>query len=221
MSNVPINLFTQFYLEPNDERFEELLYCIYKHQLGRYNKVTLLVENDATQLFCDRNFLEYRIVNIGKRANFNDFFRLMEQEENKHSYNVICNTDIFFPAPLQINHFYDNHRNYSPSKTVLALSRYDFHLDGTTTRFHRPDSQDAWIFYGNPSIRIELDYGMGIAGCDNRIAYDLQMQGFDLINPCTHIHAYHYHVSGVRNYLDSNNVPKQRIPPPYYLLNPF
>lgn len=215
------NLFTQFYLDKNLIRFSELLYCTYKHKIGRYNKVTLLVENAETLDYCGRNFPEYIAINIGKRANFNDFFIELEKEENKGFYNIICNTDIYFPDPIQINHFYYNHKQYDPSRTILALSRYDIEVDSNKTPFHRPDSQDSWVFYGNPSLRTSLEYGMGECGCDNRLAYDLQSQGFEPINPCTQVHTYHYHQSQIRNYLNDSNEPISRVPPPYKLLNPF
>jgi hypothetical protein len=103
----------------------------------------------------------------------------------------------------------------------LALSRYDFDAKGNIQPFLRADSQDTWVFYGNPRIRTELEYGMGIAGCDNRLAYDIQAHGYNVVNPSHSIKTFHLHNSNVRNYLNDQNEPIERIPQPYLLVNPI
>jgi hypothetical protein len=58
---------------------------------------------------------------------------------------------------------------------------------------------------------------MGIAGCDNRLAYELQEAGFQVYNPSKTIQTFHLHDIPIRTFVE--NVI-ERIPPPYLLLPP-
>lgn len=59
-----------------------------------------------------------------------------------------------------------------------------------------------------------------VHNCDNRLAYEIINHGYNIINPCSSIITYHLHTSNVRNYLNEQNEPKKRIPPPYHLITP-
>ncbi len=208
-----INLLTQFYFDKEVQRYAELEYCISKNNKNDFDKIYTFVENENVERFVKEKYKKCIPINIGRRASFNDFFELLEKQE-PDSINVMSNSDIFFDDLSLI-------KDLSKPDVCLALSRYDFHKDGTLTPFLRPDSQDTWIFYGNPKIRTELDYGMGMAGCDNRLAYDISQQGFSVINPASIIKTYHYHDSGIRNYLGEDKTPTYRVPVPYLLVNPY
>jgi hypothetical protein len=52
---------------------------------------------------------------------------------------------------------------------------------------------------------------MGIPGCDNRIAYELNRAGYRLCNPATKVQSIHYHESDIHNY--NHETPK--VPRPY------
>jgi Ca2+-binding EF-hand superfamily protein len=60
-----------------------------------------------------------------------------------------------------------------------------------------------------------------VHNCDNRLAYDIQAHGYNVINPCHTIKTYHLHNSNIRNYLNDKNEPIERIPQPYLLVNPI
>jgi len=60
-----------------------------------------------------------------------------------------------------------------------------------------------------------------VHNCDNRLAYDIQAHGYNVINSCHTIKTYHLHNSNIRNYLNDKNEPIERIPQPYLLVNPI
>ncbi|MFY8161629.1 MAG: hypothetical protein ACOVNU_09895 [Candidatus Kapaibacteriota bacterium] len=212
-----INLFTQYYLDRNMIRHHELFYCLTKNTANNFKKVIVLVENDIVKELVEKYFPICKSINIGKRASFNDFFAIMGNDEYANDINIMSNSDIFFDDLDIIKGYLAN----SPKNTCLALSRYDYHSETNIVPFLRADSQDTWIFNGNPKIHTELEYGMGFGGCDNRLAHDIQSHGYNVINPSHTIKTYHLHNSNVRNYLNEKNEPIERIPQPYLLVNPI
>ena len=212
-----VNLFTQYYLDSNSERQNELFYCLTKNTSNDFKSIVVLVENDEVGKIVQKQFANCKSINIAKRALFNDYFSIMDNDEYADDINIMSNSDIFFDDLDNVKDYLANLSN----KTCLALSRYDFHTNGHIEPFLRADSQDTWIFKGNPKVRTELEYGMGIAGCDNKLAYDIQAHGYNVINPSNTIKTFHLHNSNVRNYLNQQNEPKERIPQPYLLVNPI
>jgi hypothetical protein len=53
------------------------------------------------------------------------------------------------------------------------------------------------------------NFFLGIPGCDNRIAFELNSAGYVLSNPATKIQAIHYHRSDLHNY-DGKTLKIQR-----------
>jgi hypothetical protein len=212
-----INLFTQYYSDKNIERQHELFYCLGKNTSNNFQKIIVLVENEERKKIVQQYFPTCESINVGKRASFNDFFAIMGKDEYSNDINVMSNSDIFFDDLDIIKEYIAN----VPKNTCLALSRYDYHSDNNIVPFLRADSQDTWIFNGNPNIHTELEYGMGFGGCDNRLAHDIQAHGYNVINPCHTIKTYHLHNSNIRNYLNDKNEPIERIPQPYLLINPI
>jgi hypothetical protein len=154
---------------------------------------------------------------VESRPTFNTFFEKMYLPLYSNQINVMANSDIFFTEGLSDIRDYMSNLD---THTCVALSRYDYDRTNGLTPFHRADSQDTWIFNDRPQIRTELEFGMGMAGCDNRLAYDIINQGYQIINPCSSIVTYHLHSSNVRNYLNDKSEPINRIPPPYHLVTP-
>ena len=150
------------------------------------------------------------------RPTYNDYFKLTEQYSN--DINIISNKDIIIGEESLEKLKKWNWKNY-----CLALSRWDFVSHSLSrnesVHFNRPDSQDTWMVKGAFAPIKNIDFGLGIAGCDNAIAERLS-QVYSVINPSLEIKTYHYHLTGVRNYLDENNLPKERVSPPYKLMSP-
>lgn len=220
-----VNLFTTFHKDKDYTRYEEYSTCILKNLELPLKSINFLAD-DQEQMCIGLSFFanvvnksEVKCVKANfesreRRPTYNDFFELMDKKEFKDDINILCNADIYLSDLDSIEqHFTEG------SKICLALSRWDMQLNGGFEHFSRADSQDTWIFDGNPNVRTDLDFGMGVAGCDNRLAWELEAKGFDVRNPSSSIKTYHIHISGVRNYINGGHI--ERIPAPYKLVTPY
>lgn len=217
------NLFINYYTDKSSARQAELDTCIEKNLLNKsINNVVMLCTLDEIGEI-KRKFVKHmdKVVPVimGKRPTYNDFFYLTRYFEGPENLNIIANTDIIIPpetvkrAPLYL-------KNMS---TCLALSRWDvgqiMSYEFDSIHFNRDNSQDTWIFLGYIGHTDGADFSLGVAGCDNRIAYLLHERGYNVLNPSKSLKTYHFHNSGVRNYVEAGR-PIHVIPPPYKLLPP-
>jgi hypothetical protein len=95
------------------------------------------------------------------------------------------------------------------SNDCYALTRYE--LDGNL--YQVPEhSQDVWIF--KEMVKdIFGEFYLGIGGCDNRIAYEIEKSGYNISNPCLSIKVHHVHTDTNREWLNL-----KRIDPPYLMV---
>lgn len=149
------------------------------------------------------------------RPTFNELFSLCMPD----AVNIIANSDIEFTTQA-VDLIVEN---LQPNQ-CYALSRYDF-INGTPTLWSHADSQDVWCFRGVPR-GIDAPFTMGVAGCDNSLAWLIKMAGYDIRNPSKTIRTYHRHDVPWRSYLvDPEGKARggdkiERIPPPYHLVRP-
>jgi hypothetical protein len=220
-----INLFTSFYKDKNEDRARELLMCLDMNLYVGYDSINIISDTEEESHFALKYVEQNAIISICKkfdfnyldrRPNFNDFFELMDKEQFNGDINVLCNSDIYI---RDLNRVKDFMSQFIGKKTCLALSRWDVQGLGEPIHFMMADSQDTWVFLGNPKFHTETDYGMGIAGCDNKLAYELEQGGFEVLNPSCSVKTYHHHLSNVRNYIKGDVV--DRVPPPYKLVTPY
>lgn len=222
-----VHLFTELYVDSNEQRNNELLTCLKKNISNQFTSIVGLVEIDQygqvselleREKIMDKVFL---IVRKG-RPTFKDIFNYMAIPTfSEDAIKIFANTDIYFEALEQ----YDNHFEYlmGAGRTCFALSRWDVDANGIATHFERADSQDVWVFYGSPNVdeKAYLDFTAGKAGCDNRLAHELAVYGYNVLNPSKTFKTYHLHNSNVRNYVDEKGMVKERIEPPYSLVTPY
>lgn len=225
-----INLFTTFHKDKNEARMQELIYCLGRNLNAEFTRIYLICDNQHDQHYL-WNEVEPKLnvkqgeiyaltINEGRRATFNDFFWLANRfSTGSDTISVIANSDIFFPELETLKTFMQHLED--KENTCLALSRWDINESGVPVHFNRADSQDTWIFYGNVKVKLPLDFGMGVAGCDNRLAHELSISGYRVLNPSKHIKTNHFHLSGVRNYIDESGNVKDKVPPPYLLVTPY
>jgi len=212
-----INLYVNFYQDKNPERQEELTYCL---------KANIATEQiDRVYIFLEEKDLEFtqdivgesekvRLLKVSKRPSYNDYFKFTHR--HPEDINIIANTDIIIGAKglKQLNRW--NWKNY-----CLALSRWDL-IEGLerheAKHYNHSDSQDTWILKGAfPDIPL-ANFTLGVAGCDNRIAYELSKH-FHMVNAAHTVKTYHYHITGIRNYHNKKGRPKVTIRPPYKKIN--
>lgn len=215
------NLIINYYTDKNKTRQDELNFCLKKNIENKLIDRVILIgfQHDLEKAinYITENLNEYqykvRIVVNDVRPAYNHFFGVISGRY-QHDINIISNTDIYFNETLQSAIDFD----WGKEKTCMALSRWDLNIKpqmpaGVLQHFNTPDSQDAWIFKGEVPVIEGATFTMGMAGCDNKIAYLLAHAGYNVINPSKTIQAIHYHVSKVRNY---NPIEDRKIiQPPY------
>jgi hypothetical protein len=198
-----VNLYTSFYQDKDAKRQKELLYCLNQNILNPLiDNIFLIVEGEVKLPVSGKLI----IVN-SERPTYRNFFDLINDTvTSPNSISVIANSDIYFNdtlAQLDIK-----------ERQCIALSRWDKRKDGL--RLHNERfSQDTWIFKGKVRNVRFCDFYLGIPGCDNRIAYELNRAGYRLFNPATKIQSIHYHQTDLHNY--DHNTPK--ISKPYLYIN--
>ena len=206
-------LFTTYYQPKSEERKAEYDFCIEKNKVASFDRIYLFVEEQDVEA---ASKFGVEVVVTDRRPNFKDFFDYMSRYEFSDSINIVANTDIFFVNMQQIDR---NMSRLQKGKSCFALTRHDFHIHRPSHLYDRPDSQDTWVFNGYEGLeKIKFaDFPMGIAGCDNRLAHEIQEAGLHVYNPSKTIQTFHLHDVPIRTFVE--NIV-ERIPPPYLLLPP-
>jgi hypothetical protein len=129
-------------------------------------------------------------------------------------FAALINSDIYFNDTLY------NIWNISMDNRCLALLRYNATLDYAIQKEGasrpvifkgnngpRSDSQDAWIFrvadlveHKQKESWEELNFTMGVPGCDNTIAGELMRRRWIIANPALTIKTIHIQEDQSRNY---------------------
>jgi len=201
-----MHLFINSYTDKDAERNNELIQC-FKRNYSNLNVdlITRLIDVQYTEA---KEFEGVSIELCFGRPTIKDFINVINANSVYGDIAIIANSDIYFDETLSL-------ANEIKEGECYALSRYDDNIKGLIP-FHRRDSQDAWIF--RTPIRMPNhadDLRLGVPGIDNRLAFELNNVGYKVTNPCSQIKAIHLHRSNRRNYTS-----KDRIEPPYLLVNP-
>lgn len=219
------NLFINYYVDPNPERRQELDNCLFKNMLtGSVDNIIAVCSIEDYRILKAKTVIHHRSEKLipiiwHRRPTYNDLFAMMRYFDSPENLNIICNTDIVIPtSTIELAPLYLKYRGH-----CLALSRWDvfdpLNYQGSAVLFDRADSQDTWMFLGGVGATEGADFTLGIAGCDNRIAYLLEHRGYTVLNPSRKLRTYHYHLSGIRNYMQGDR-PAHTISGPYKLIAP-
>jgi hypothetical protein len=222
-----IYLFTQFYISPNKERYNEIKTCLKKNiNLGVFSKIYLINERTYTKEELDLNDDEIKniqqiVFDKGVRMKYMHPLGLIKAKQI-YGYIVIANGDIFYDKSIL------NIRKSSISqiRSLYALLRFEYKLENENKLDDcklfgpRKDSQDTWIFHSkylpNNNQIIRCNITLGKAGCDNAISYLFDQFGFKIFNEPYLVKTYHYHLSEIRTYSGLDKVSS-----PYLLLEPI
>lgn len=205
-----MNLFVNYYIDPNEERQKEIDVCLLNN-LNNPEIEKVYIFGEYRNMPYNDNFPNhYKIVPLAcnGRPTFKDFFAAINQSTGAHDINIIANSDIYLSRvlwPVLPTHH-----------QCFALTRWDILPDGSEKFYNNSGSQDTWVFRGPIKQVKGADYTQGVAGCDNKIAWDLERAGYRVSNPSLTIKTYHLHNSGVRHY-DKKEPGKKdiyRLPPP-------
>jgi len=211
------NLFINYYIDKNIERQKELVKCVVENT-KHFDNIFVIADFDSFEDIQGLVNFELTPVLTSKRATYLEYFDLTNLCNAPNNINVIANLDIVIPKEtLEKSVAYFK----TKEKSVLALTRWDIKADGSVEFFNRVDSQDVWIFNGAVEKGIDAPFSLGSPGCDNSIAYKLDIAGYAVLNPSLNLKTYHQHVVMVRNYLNEKGEQKERgIAPPYKVLQP-
>jgi len=196
-SKQSIILYMNYYVDPVPVRDKEIKDCFFKN-----------VTNDSIEkIVCFKDFdtdiptndAKVQYVNHIGRPKYEDFFRAMKHFSHPNNVSILANTDIYFDKSLRalLDH------KFKPNQ-CFAISRWEKSAEQLSLQTGS-DSQDVWIFKGWPRDTVYGDFCLGKAGCDNRIAHELEKAGYILSNPVHTIKCIHLHQSQLRRYSRAKN----------------
>lgn len=204
-----IILLTPYYSEHFVPRKKELDDCLALNVCNPLISKIILVCDETVPEQLSFGFDKVTMHRLGKRATFSDmFYRIAPKYVTNEDIVIIANSDIYFDKTLSKLKYIDWEK-----EIALALSRWD-KVNGKWECYPTWDSQDVWVFKG--AIKpMFAEFNLGLAGCDNRIAYEIDNAGYWIFNPSKEIVCRHIHETNYRTY-DRSNVVSQ----PYKLLMP-
>jgi hypothetical protein len=203
-------VFTTWYRESRSDRHAEYLRCLHQNlNCEALDEVCVFDEQSGTLPAHPR----LSVRTVSQRPTYAQFFDWINQTSGAEDWSIIANTDICFDRSLVML------KNLSvTSRQVFALSRWDVLPDGSCRLFDRGDSQDSWFFRG-PVCDVQGNFPLGVYDCDNKIAWELQQAGYEVINPALSLRSYHHHQCGYRSY-EEKTAPDYGIRPPFLYVEP-
>jgi hypothetical protein len=202
-------LVTSFYIPEREDRLRELEYCIDRNNKNTLIDLIVLVVEEGTPENLIPAIKKAKIEWVSKRPTYQDLFNIaLNNIEESKGFMIIANSDIFY-----MKEDIAKMKERIEDKDVFALSRWEFNFRKPHTHHDTWDSQDSWIFK-NTILPGNYDIKLGIPGCDNKIAYELQEAGHTIKNPSKSIRSYHFHKSEYRTYVEED-----RIEEPYLFIN--
>jgi len=200
-----IRLFTTWYAEQNSLRASEYVECLQRNlACPSIDEVCVLAERSEPPVPAA---VKLRIRLISRRPDYKDYFDWINALASPSDVSAIANADIFFDETVGVFELWP-----IPPRTVLALSRWDVSADGMTRLYDHNDSQDTWIFRG-PIESVRGDFPTGVPRCDNRIAKELELAGYTVLNPSFSLRSFHLHAGSREAY--GGQAEAHFVPPPY------
>jgi hypothetical protein len=194
-------LYTSYYHDKNAERQKELLHCLTVNVENKdIDEVVLFIEGKAAE-YPELTFKKVTIIEA-PRPRFKDFFDVINVFASDNDISIIANSDIYFDRTIRYIKLIDM------DNTCLALSRHHYYSKDRIELHNEAWSQDVWIFKGKVKPMNYSEFHLGIPGTDNRIAYEIGLAGYKLLNPSKSIRCIHFHMSEVRNYYHLGKIQK-------------
>lgn len=204
-----IRLLTTYYPIKDPARKQEIDEALQLNiRTSAIDKIIILNEGGYTDLFDNAKI---QIIEIKSRPTYSRFFEAINFITLENDINIIANTDISFDNQISIL------KKLNWKNRCMALSRWELNEIERAVLYNHNDSQDTWIFQGKIKD-VNADFPLGVPRCDNRLMYELQRVGYQVVNPAYSIKSYHHH-AGLRNKYRDENLP-HFVEPPYAYLYP-
>jgi hypothetical protein len=199
---------TQFFNSPDAARASELEWCLQRN-CESFDAVAVVTEFGCQLSGLFAQYSGAISVCPGDQQRFADALAAAAPAQ-VGDVVVIANADIYIPrATLALID-----QNIEPGQ-AYCLARWDFSARRGVSLFDVDDSQDCWVFRG-PPLAVTADFNFGQPGCDSRFAHELQLAGYDVLNPSRDVRTYHVHFGQSR----PRNLPAYRVPLPYLCVSP-
>lgn len=193
MENCNVHIITTFCLSKSEKRNFEYIECLKKNNDNTHIKsITILSEDENIKSLVDYERVNF--VKVVERPTFKSIINYINYNTNKNETVLITNADIYFDDSLQFIRF---DKNYAYCLTRIEETV----INGQTIYIceDRDYSYDTWILK-TPIIVDDIDFNMGVFGCDSVIAFRFLEHGYLPINPSLLIKCYHLHDSEVRTW---------------------
>lgn len=201
-----MKLLINYYIDQDFDRQKELDFCLLTNLDNNLidNVYVFCLENEKPTIKNDKLVIK----TWPTRPTYKELF---EFGSTLRGVKIIANSDIYFDETI----------GYTKSlwfNQIFALCRWNVTNDGIEF-YSKLSSQDVWIWRGE--IKISADYTLGVPGCDNALAYEIEKRWIQLLSPSLTIRAYHLHHAKKRNYEKSIGINKTKVKPPYKFLEKF
>jgi hypothetical protein len=187
-----IHLLTDYYKNSRPERAAEIDFCITENIIsGEFDYIHVFGE-DPLPLEQIPDNVVYNP--ISERLTYEFYINYANNNIPERDIIVLSNADMFFDnSILRV-------KEIDLSNKVLALTRWCPHhgnwVEGNSVviygNHHR--SQDVWIWKNKLDTKgVDFNFHIGTLGCDNKVAYQFNLLGYQVWNPSLSIICYHKH----------------------------
>jgi hypothetical protein len=200
-NTLPIRLYTSFFIHPNIERRAEYEVCI---RGNSFLEQHVFVDTPEAEMWIRTNVPSAVIHKIESFPTFKMLFAAGE----KGYINIIANADILLTDTVF------RLRQMDLENTALCIARWEEPKPSFIAPLLDVASQDVWVWRDVFKCPDAVDFRLGTPGCDNRIAGEMELAGYKVINNLYDIVTLHKHATNIRSY------PPLAVPPPYLCIKP-
>ncbi|HVF40548.1 MAG TPA: hypothetical protein VM939_11675 [Gemmatimonadaceae bacterium] len=200
-----IRLFTTCFPESNPVRAAEFTEALRRNvACSPIGEICVLAETEVPPV---SRSAKLRVRKVQGRPMYEDYIRWINELATTDDFSVIANADIFFDDGLDVLR-----KTRMKSGTAFALSRWDVETNGKALLYDHNDSQDSWVFRGRVE-GVRADFLIGVPRCDNRFMKELELAGYEVLNPSFSLRSFHLHAGSRATYpVEPEAV---FVPPPY------
>ena len=200
MSNPCVTIMTQYYDDPDNERCEEIKYCLEKNIKNKWVKQIIQFNEPETKITDGVICENITKIDVDERLSYK---KAIDYANSYLCGELVCitNADIYLDDESRWNTM---HQLLDKGKYVYALNRWEYdgnniYKDATLQQMAYANSQDAWFFVPPLRNMDDIDFLVGTLGCDNAIADRFHRAGYIPINDSDTYRVLHYDTCRKKN----------------------